>query len=104
MIVVEIDVVSIVLVAVIVGDSVIVEDGNVIVDVVSIVLVAVIVGDFVIVGDGNVIVDVVAVVFTVVSGLSGLTITNFNSNEKVTTRIVTAMQIEMPMIQRRGRH
>jgi len=78
------------------------------VDVVSIVLVAVIVGDFVIVDDGNVIADVVsdvvAVVFTVVSDLSGLTITNFNSNEKMTTRIATAMQIEMPMIQRRGRH
>jgi len=80
---VNVDVVSIVLVAVIVGDSVIVDDGNVIVDVVS---------------------DVVAVVFTVVSDLSGLMITNFNSNEKVTTRIATAMQIEMPMIQRRGRH
>ncbi len=50
------------------------------VDVVSIVLVAVIVGDSVIVEDGNVIVDVVAVVFTVVSGLSGLKITNFKSN------------------------
>jgi uncharacterized spore protein YtfJ len=59
---------------------VIVVEIDVNVDVVSIVLVAVIVGDSVIVEDGNVIVDVVAVVFTVVSGLSGLKITNFKSN------------------------